>query len=461
MRHSLRVYDTKTRTKKIFSPRGNTVQMYVCGPTVYDRAHLGNARSVVVFDVLYRLLKEVYGTVKYVRNITDIDDKIIDAAQKNQEPIESLTKRTLGFFHQDMAALGTLPPTHEPLATQHVSHMIKLIETLLRKDVAYRLENQVMFHVKHYSDYGSLSGRLPESQRPGARVQIDTQKREALDFVLWKPSQEGEPGWESPWGYGRPGWHIECSAMSHAFLDLPFDIHGGGQDLIFPHHENEQAQSCCGFDQKELASFWVHNGILTVNGEKMSKSLGNFTTVSDSLVRWPGEVIRWVLLSTHYRHPLDWIQEKLQQAKTNLDRIYGALQENTYTSTHAEDLLESPFGQALLDDLNTPLAFKHLFDIVRALHQATKKSDKQRLTSRLYHGARLLGFCAHTPKAWFQKASSKAHQITPKLIEKLIEKRSQARKEGDFQKADAIRNHLKQQGVSLEDKNEKTHWKRV
>ncbi|WP_031934233.1 cysteine--tRNA ligase [Candidatus Hepatobacter penaei] len=461
---NLHLYDTKSKTKKSLAPQEQRISLYVCGPTVYDRAHLGNARSVVVFDTLFRLLTHAYPDVCYVRNITDIDDKIIQAAHYNQESIHDLTQRTLGFFHHDMDALHAWRPTHEPRATDHVQDMIHLISTLIDKGYAYIVADHVMFHVKHMSHYGSLSGRSLDTQQAGARVAVDAHKRDPHDFVLWKPSHDGEPGWESPWGWGRPGWHIECSAMSHAFLPLPLTIHGGGQDLIFPHHENEQAQSCCGFDVPELAHIWMHNGILTVDGVKMAKSLNNFITVSDALKRWPGEVIRWVLLSAHYRQPLDWTESKLAQAKKNLDRLYEAL---TYISDKEPadpPQPPQPILSALYDDLNTPQAFKALFAQVNAVNQAADSDERTRRAQDVLASARLMGFAHHTPQAWFQgKTTSKSlesHALSAQEIEQHIEDREKARRYKDFTKADAVRQHLESQGIILEDRHGKTTWKR-
>ena len=455
------LYDTGHNEKRRFDPAGKTVQMYVCGPTVYDRAHIGNARSVVVFDLLYRLLKEKYGDVRYVRNITDVDDKIIDAARHNNEPIDALTKHTLAFFHRDMDALFALRPTHEPHATQHIEGMINIIERLIARGAAYIAGDQVMFHVKHCSNYGRLSGRRLSDQQSGARVDIDPSKKDPLDFVLWKPSALDEPGWESPWGCGRPGWHIECSAMSHALLDLPFDIHGGGQDLIFPHHENEQAQSCSAFGVQELARFWVHNGILTVGGEKMSKSLGNFVTVSDALKHWPGEVIRWVLLSAHYRQPMDWTESKLNEAKKNLDYIYGALQKIQAQGVKMKPDFnwEAPLAQALLNDLNTPETFKLLRAQATVVHQETSERRRNDAGHTLLSWARFLGFAQQSPQEWFRGGLK--DDLSADHIESLIQKRREARARKDFETADNIRRTLKDSGIILEDTGAHTSWRRL
>ena len=320
---TLTLHNTLTRRREPLEPvRPGHVGMYVCGPTVYDLAHIGNARPIVVFDVLYRVLKRLYPTVTYVRNITDIDDKINEASRKSGEPIESITARTTKAFHEDIAALGALPPDVEPRATSYVPQMIALIEALIEAGNAYEAEGHVLFHVPSAPRYGALSGRNRDEMIAGARVEVAPYKRDPADFVLWKPSDETLPGWESSWGRGRPGWHIECSAMSRAYLGETLDIHGGGMDLIFPHHENEIAQSECACPGAPFARHWVHNGVLTVEGEKMSKSLGNFVTIRDALAETPGEVIRLALLSTHYRHPLDWTADGLEKARAQRGQAF-------------------------------------------------------------------------------------------------------------------------------------------
>ncbi|MCG8357599.1 MAG: cysteine--tRNA ligase, partial [Kiloniellales bacterium] len=351
---TLQLYNTLARAKQRFEPLDSSnVRMYVCGPTVYDFAHIGNARPVVVFDVLFRLLRHLYGEerVTYARNITDVEDKIIKAAQENGEPIDTLTARTTEAFHRDMAALGALEPSVEPRATQTIPEMIAIIERLIGRGHAYAAEGHVLFSVPSMADYGRLSGRDREEMIAGARVEVAPYKRDPADFVLWKPSTAEQPGWDGPWGRGRPGWHIECSAMSAKHLGETFDIHGGGQDLIFPHHENEIAQSLCGTDG-EFAKLWMHNGYVIVNGEKMSKSLGNFFTVRQLLDEgWPGEALRLTLLSAHYRQPLDFTREKVAEAKAQLDRLYGALRH----APDGEDDRDAPSAlvSALEDDLNT------------------------------------------------------------------------------------------------------------
>ena len=351
----IQLTNTRTRAKEPFRPADpRNVRMYVCGPTVYDRAHIGNARPVVVFDVLYRLLRHVYGAdhVTYVRNLTDVDDKINARAAETRRPGEStldaigrITDETIGWYHEDMAALGALPPTHEPRATAHIPDMIAMIAALIEKGHAYAADGHVLFSVESYPDYGRLARRSLDEMRAGARVEVAPYKRDPMDFVLWKPSSADEPGWESPWGRGRPGWHIECSAMSRALLGEVFDIHAGGIDLQFPHHENEVAQSCCANDTEVMANYWLHNGYLMVEGEKMSKSLGNFITVKDLLDRGiPGEIIRMVLLMTHYRQPLDWTEQKVRRQKRS--RVGHILEGKRYSSIEAD---------RSADDLNTKM----------------------------------------------------------------------------------------------------------
>ncbi len=457
---ALHLHNTLTRRKEAFAPLDPAnVRMYVCGPTVYDRAHIGNARPVVVFDVLYRLLREAYGPehVSYVRNITDIDDKIITAAQANGELISELTRRTTEAFHADMGALQTLQPTHEPRATDYVAQMIALIERLIEKGHAYAAEGHVLFAVSTMENYGCLSRRDRGELVAGARVEVAPYKRDAADFVLWKPSEAGQPGWDSPWGRGRPGWHIECSAMSAELLGPSFDIHGGGQDLIFPHHENEIAQSTCGFGS-EFARYWMHNGYVIVNGEKMSKSLGNFFTVRDLLDEgWAGEAIRLVLLSAHYRQPLDFNREKLVDAKTQLDRLYQALR-NSETVEAADTGPSEGLMAALRDDLNTPEALADIHELAHALNKAGDASEAGRIKGELLASGWLLGLLQQDPEVWF-KGGEDAGEAEE--IERLIADRLAARKRKDFAEADRIRDDLKARGIVLEDSSQGTTWKRA
>jgi cysteinyl-tRNA synthetase len=441
---SLVVYNTLSREKEPFVPLdGSHVRLYVCGPTVYDYVHIGNARPVVVFDVLYRLLQRRHPKVTYVRNITDIDDRIIVRAAENRESIEALTTRTGAAYRGDMARLGALPPSAEPRATEYVGEMIALIERLVSRGHAYAAEGHVLFSVPSMEDYGRLSRRSRDELIAGARVEVAPYKKDPADFVLWKPSTDAQPGWESPWGRGRPGWHIECSAMSGSLLGETFDIHAGGLDLIFPHHENEIAQSRSAFGHAIMAKYWMHNGFLNVSGEKMSKSLGNFFTVHELLDQYPGEAIRLLLLSAHYRQPLDFTHEGLVQAKATLDRWYGALRGKTLSPVAIPQAVED----ALSDDINTPLA-------ISALHQLRDPSE-------LKAGAGALGLLQQDAEAWFRwTPAAAADGPTDAEIEAAIAARQAARKARDFRESDRIRDDLKAKGVILEDGPKGTTWRR-
>ncbi len=456
MTPTFHLYNTLTRKKEPFQPlRANHVGLYVCGPTVYGPIHIGNARPLIVFDVLYRVLKQRFVHVTYVRNLTDIDDKIIDAARANGEPIGELTERTIEQFHADTKALGCIEPDVEPRATEHVDMMIRMIETLLRQEVAYRAEGHVLFHVPAMPTYGRLSGRSRDDQIAGARVEVAPYKRDPADFVLWKPSSAGQPGWESPFGFGRPGWHIECSAMSAHYLGVPFDIHGGGVDLVFPHHENEIAQSCCAHGTADFARYWLHNGFVTVDGEKMAKSAGNFVTVGDALGSVPGEVFRYWMLGAHYRQPLDYSKDAMLQARAGLDRLYRTLAD----LANAEPALPTPpppeVMDGLLDDLNTPRAIAGLHLLANEANKATRDRDRARLGRQLAEGARLLGLLQTEPRTWLQGETADAD-----AIEALIDERNAARAARDFARADAIRDELKAKGIVLEDGPQGTTWRR-
>ena len=458
---TLTLHNTLTRRREPLEPvRPGHVGMYVCGPTVYDLAHIGNARPVVVFDVLYRVLKRLYPSVTYVRNITDIDDKINEASRKSGEPIESITARTTTVFHEDIAALGALPPDVEPRATAHVPQMIALIETLIEAGNAYEAEGHVLFHVPSAPRYGALSGRNRDEMIAGARVEVAPYKRDPADFVLWKPSDETLPGWESAWGRGRPGWHIECSAMSRAYLGETLDIHGGGMDLIFPHHENEIAQSECACPGAPFARHWVHNGVLTVEGEKMSKSLDNFVTIRDALAETPGEVIRLALLSTHYRHPLDWTADGLAQARANLDRLYTALRNAGVEDGAADDSVDPEVEAALCDDLNTPKALAVLHRLAGDLNRAGGEPAKARACAALRGSGALLGLLQADPEAWFRGAGQEGG-MSDAEIQALIAVRATARAQRDFAEADRIRAAMAAEGIALEDTAEGTLWRRA
>ena len=443
------VHNSLTRRKERFSPiNPGHVRMYVCGPTVYDLAHLGNARPVVVFDVLARLLRLLYPRLTYVRNITDIDDKINARSKESGEPIGAITARTTADYHADMDSLGALPPDVEPTATGHVAEMIMLIERLIASGHAYAAEGHVLFAVPSFKDYGKLSGRSHDELLAGARIDVAPYKRDAGDFVLWKPSTDDMPGWESPWGRGRPGWHIECSAMSWRYLGESFDIHGGGSDLIFPHHENELAQSVCAFPGSSFARAWMHNGMLLVNGEKMSKSLGNFFTVRDVLAKAPGEAVRLLLLRAHYRSALDFTDAALAETRRDLDRFYRALERHpgVVAGEPPDAVME-----ALCDDLNTPL----VISLMHGLADAALAGDAGAAAGLKAAGA-LMGVLSLAPEAWFRGAGDDSADIEAAIAERLA-----ARKARDFARADAIRADLLARGIVLEDGPGGTTWRRA
>jgi cysteinyl-tRNA synthetase len=450
----LTLYDTLTREKRPFVPIDPArVRMYVCGPTVYDFAHIGNARPVIVFDVLFRLLRHIYGEshVTYVRNITDVDDKINARAAERGISIRELTEETYKNFRGDVAALGCLPPSVEPRATEHIDEMKALIERLVSAGNAYVAEDHVLFHVASMKDYGRLSNRSLDEMIAGARVEVAPFKKDPMDFVLWKPSGAGEPAWPSPAGIkkpGRPGWHIECSAMSWKHLGETFDIHGGGIDLVFPHHENEIAQSRCAFHTPVMANFWMHNGFLQVEGEKMSKSLGNFVTVHDLLRAWPGEVVRFTMLQTHYRQPMNWTLAGLREAQKNLDHWY-ALTSELSSGDLCGDVID-----ALRDDLNTPKAFAALHELRGEAAKGAKAAG-----ASLKATAQLIGLLQVPQVQWssFRPASA---MVDENKVVSLIAARDSARKTKNFKEADRIRDELREMGIELEDtKDGKTKWK--
>ena len=456
---TLYIHNTLTRRKEAFEPGDpEHVRLYVCGPTVYDYAHIGNARPVVVFDVLYRLLRRLYPRVTYVRNITDVDDKIITASQESGDAIGGITARFAEAFHRDMAALGALPPDIEPRATDHIPQMLARIERLIAAGHAYAADGHVLFNVTSMPEYGRLSGHSRDELIAGARVDVAPYKKDPADFVLWKPSTDAQPGWDSPWGRGRPGWHLECSAMSETHLGETFDIHGGGQDLIFPHHENEIAQSVCSHDGAPFVRYWMHNGYLTVDGEKMSKSLGNFHTVHDLLADYPGEAIRLALLSAHYRQPLDFSLQAIAEAKTALDRLYTALCNSTDIVADRSvraDAVEA----ALSDDLNTPKAIAEMHRLAGEINRGTDSDGLAKAKGALLNGGALLGLLElNRPEDWFQ---SGAEDIDVGRIDALIEERKAARAAKDFATADRVRDDLAAMGIVLEDGPQGTSWKRV
>jgi cysteinyl-tRNA synthetase len=448
-------YDTYSNSKKIFSPLDPTnVRMYVCGPTVYDYAHVGNARPVIVFDIVYRMLKFKYGEdhVTYVRNITDVDDKIIEASNTLKEDIASLTKRTTEYFHDDTEYVGALTPTYEPKATDHISEMISIIEKLIKKNHAYESDGNVLFAVDTFENYGQLSGKSLEDLIAGSRVEVADYKKNSADFILWKPSKENEPGWDSPWGKGRPGWHIECSAMSEKYLGQMFDIHGGGQDLIFPHHENEiaQSESC---NDKKFANFWMHNGFLSIEGEKMSKSLGNYITINELKNRYQGDVIRLNMLLTHYRQPLNWTEKGLKESKKTLDKWYKIIETNNQNLQQDYENISKKMMGALADDVNTPLAISELHQLYKAANDGDNKA-----LNAFYNSCKFLGILNSSYNDWNTWQPSDTN-LDENLINELIAKRNQARNSKDFSEADRIRDELLNLGVILQDKDGKTTWK--
>jgi cysteinyl-tRNA synthetase len=451
----LKLHDTLTRAKRAFVPIDPTrVTMYVCGPTVYNYAHIGNARPVVVFDVLFRLLRRLYGAdhVIYAANVTDVDDKINAKAAAEGVPIEVITARYLDAYHADMSALGALPPTHEPRATQTMEAIIAMIGRLVRNNAAYEKQGHVLFNTAAYSNYGQLSGRPMDEMIAGARVDVAPYKLNPADFVLWKPSKPGEPEWPSPFGPGRPGWHIECSAMIEQTLGLPIDIHGGGNDLIFPHHENEMAQGLCADHAEAYANYWLHNGFLNFGDEKMSKSLGNVVLAHDLVTRVPGEAIRWALLMAHYRQPLAWTEDLIEQATKALDRLYGALRRAADVEAPAPH--PSPaFLEALEDDLNTPQAFAELHALAGRLETGP---DRAKAKAELLGSAQLIGFLGGDPEAWFQGGADPALK---KRIDGLIAERVAARAAKDFARADEIRAQLTALNVEVMDNATGATWR--
>jgi len=445
--------------KEVFEPLvPNTVTMYVCGPTVYNLAHIGNARPVVVFDTLFRLLETHYDTVTYARNITDVDDKIIAAAKAGQRSIESVTDEFTRKYREDMAELNALPPTLEPHATHNIQPMIELTRTLIEKGHAYESQGHVLFAVESMADYGKLSGRVLDDMLAGARVEVADYKRHPGDFVLWKPAADEDPGWDSPWGRGRPGWHLECSAMIREHLGETIDIHGGGRDLIFPHHENEIAQSRCAHGG-DYVRYWMHNAFLDFDGEKMSKSLGNFHTVRDLLTKYRGEVLRFALLSAHYRSPLNFSPELLDQAEATLGSLYSTLREVRDIELDVDvPLADEPFYQALNDDLNTPVAIAEIHSLAGQLHKASA-GEKPALKARILAAGNLLGILEQDPEAWLQGGVGE-DAISGDAIEALIAERHQAKLDKHYGRADEIRQELLAQGVVLEDSREGTQWRR-
>jgi cysteinyl-tRNA synthetase len=451
---SIQIYNTLTRRKEDFIPLDpERVTLYACGPTVYNYAHIGNARPAVIFDLLRQVLERRFPEVIYARNITDVDDKINQSAAEQGVPIQVISERYTEAYHQDMDALGVERPTIEPRATEHIEDIVRMILRLIDSGHAYEAENHVLFDIETFEDYGQLSRRDRREMIAGARVDVAPYKKNPGDFVLWKPSSDDQPGWDSPWGRGRPGWHIECSAMSAAHLGPVIDIHGGGQDLIFPHHENEVAQSRCAHGSEVFARYWMHNGFVTVEKRKMSKSLGNTLTVHELLKHWPGEALRLVLLSAHYRQPLDWSDSALEQSVATLDRLYGLLRD--HPAPEGEDP-DPAVVEALEDDLNTPTALAALNGLARRLARA-EVSEQPALAGRLKASAAIMNLLQQTPKTWFDQRQGQT-DLDETAIAELIERRNQARKSRDFAEADRIRDALAEQGIVIKDGPEGTAW---
>lgn len=455
------LHNTLLRRKQEFTPIDeNNVRMYVCGPTVYDRAHLGNAKTSVVFDVLYRFLCQVYGKdhVTYVSNITDVDDKILNKHKETGKSIREITEQTFQWYLDDMKKLNVLNPNHRPRATEYIQEMIELVKLLLQNGHAYEAEGHVLFSVDSMPNYGFLSGRSMKEMLAGARIEVADYKKNPADFILWKPSEADQPGWDSPWGYGRPGWHLECSAMSSKYLGNSFDIHGGGSDLIFPHHENECAQSMCAHPNDTFARYWVHAGMLMVDGVKMSKSLGNFYTVNQLIGEYPAEALRLLFIGTHYHQPFNFTFDGLKQAKTVLDKFYNALLKTADIKVDAGVGPDARVMEALCDDLNTPLALSVLHELVNTLNKAESAEERREAKSKLVASAAVLGLLYQDPESWFKQGAG--GPLDENEINRLIEERALAKKEKNYARADEIRNQLKSAGIVLEDTPSGTTWKK-
>jgi len=450
MSRNLNFFNTLSNKKEKFIPiKSDKVGMYVCGPTVYDFPHIGNARPLVVFDVLFRLLRNLYGKnkVTYVRNITDIDDKIIESAKKNKSTIKNLTENITKSFHDDCKYLNCLKPTFEPKATEHIEGMIKMITNLLKNKHAYEKEKHVYFSVNSFKNYGKLSNKNSEELIAGSRVEISKYKKDPLDFVLWKPSDEKDPGWESPWGRGRPGWHLECSVMSEKFLGKQFDIHGGGLDLVFPHHENEIAQSCCSNKTENFANYWLHNGFVTFDKEKMSKSVGNIVTIKKLRENINGQVIRLSLLSSHYKQPLDWNEKLINESQNTLNKWY-----TQFEKIKPQDL-EDDILKPLNEDLNTPEYIAKLHSLYEDSSRGNKSSKIKFLTA-----CQQIGLLEEDKESWEKLKKAKV-KVNENFINQKIKDRNEARKKGDYKQADNLRKELEDRGILIEDKQNKTVWK--
>ena len=450
MTKNLNFFNTLSNKKEKFVPIvNNKIGMYVCGPTVYDFPHIGNARPLVVFDVLFRILKKIYGMnkVTYVRNITDIDDKIIESSKKNKKSVKELTETITKSFHKDCKYLNCLNPTYEPKATEHIKEMIDMVTNLLQKKHAYENEKHVYFSVSSFKKYGKLSNKNSKQLIAGSRVEVSKYKKDPLDFILWKPSEENDPGWESPWGRGRPGWHLECSVMSEKFLGKKFDIHGGGLDLVFPHHENEIAQSCCANKTENFANYWLHNGFVTFDKEKMSKSIGNIVTINKLRENVNGQAVRLALLSSHYKQPLDWNEKLIKESQNTLNKWYSQFEKIESNELH-DDILKP-----LLEDLNTP-------EYISKLHVLYNESSKGNKTSKVKFltACKLIGLLEEDMNSWENFKKSKA-KVDENFVNQKIKDRNNARKKGNYKLADIIRKELEDNGVIIEDKQDKTTWK--
>jgi len=447
MNHNLKLTNSLTRKKELFKPiNSENITMYACGPTVYDNPHVGNARTLVVFDTLYRVLKRLFTNVKYVRNITDVDDKIIEASKNKKISINEITKNVTKVFHKNCKSLNCLIPTVEPRATDHIQEMVEMTESLIKKNFAYTAEGHVYFSVSTFKEYGRLSNKNLDELKAGSRIEISKLKKNPMDFVLWKPSLLDDPGWESPWGRGRPGWHLECSVMSEKYLGKNFDIHGGGLDLIFPHHENEIAQSCCNNSTEKFSNYWVHNGFVTINKEKMSKSLGNIVSISEAVDKYSGQVVRLALLSAHYSQPLDWNEKLLEEQKSIIEKWY-----QMYDETNEEISLD--IIETLFDDLNSPGFIAKIHE----LYVSAKKGDEQ--SKKSFNSAcKLIGLFNLNKDEW-EKFKKIKINISETFILNKINDRLIAKQKGDFKLADQIRNELLSKGVVIEDQKDKTIWK--
>ena len=446
---ALKISNTLTRSKEKFIPIDEkNIRMYVCGPTVYDYPHVGNARPLIVFDLLFRLLSKIYpnSKVTYVRNITDIDDKIIEASNKSKISIQDLTSKVTKDFHDDCNYLGCLNPTIEPKATEHLNEMINLIKKLIQNDFAYESNGHVYFQVTKFKKYGNLSNKKIEELISGSRVEVSDNKKEPGDFVLWKPSKENEPSWDSPFGKGRPGWHLECSAMSEKYLGNHFDIHGGGLDLIFPHHENEIAQSCCNNSTQKFSNYWVHNGFVTIDKEKMSKSLGNIVTISDAVKKYSGQVVRLALLSAHYSQPLDWNEKLLLEQKSTIEKWYQLYEDS-------DEELETEVIESLLEDLNTPGFIAKIHELYNSAIKGDEKSKKN-----FNSACRLIGLFNQSKNEWDKFKKSKSN-VSEEFILNKINERLNAKNNGNYKLADQIRDELLKKDVVIEDQKDKTIWK--